>query len=604
MAQLQQKKFSLLFVATLFLGSCGQYSRFADRTDGLTTVRFGTGPTNGPAALTLTGGVMIYAIGEGGLPQRTIKLVDAGNASGSRSLTLPNGSYRFYALGYSAANLQGTVACGSANAGEPLALNGTARTVELNLTHTNCQDSPFTSSALFYLPGSGFRPLQLVSCDSVAGNATVEAFTATSTCTGGGLEGEITNYKSLKIHLAGFSTAAGAPSAAQLQTADAISSDCIRGSGFPIATNSNAIAGTGAQGVGTIGTSRVFFTDQSGGIFRSTDGGASWTNPITGIDARQIKTSGARIIISTSADVRISNDSGDNFTVAISAFPYWGVDVAGDVMAAGLNNATGDIRLSTDGGANFAAAENFGHSVNIQSIFIEPESGGFRTYAAGGQWVARRSVGGTWGDILDIGGGQTVKFVSVIDGKIYVGGTNGIWISTNDGASFTQYCDTGCTNVNAIHSNNVISILKIGQTVYLGTGDGLALSLDGGNTWSNTNVINGTNLTTTPGSIYQMATNGEDIFLAVNAATTSARRLVKAGNGGAFPGTAVHQIPASAVGTPHTFPIIVETFDDAVCSSSSGTYRLNTGAANASAATHNAVYRTNGANVRLFLRRP
>jgi hypothetical protein len=180
-------RMAALWVACLALCACGKFSRLDD--GGFTTVNFANGFQNFREDLqtsaVLNGGLMIYAYSENYVTNKMLstELAAAG------SITLPNGAYTFYAVGYpdSSNPLAYTSRCAIAGGNVPIQLNGSQVTVTLNLTSSACTDLAFVGSSSRTFGGtdtnysSGFARVAFATCGTNA-TSSVGGFSSTSTC--------------------------------------------------------------------------------------------------------------------------------------------------------------------------------------------------------------------------------------------------------------------------------------------------------------------------------------------------------------------------------------------------------------------------------------
>ena len=83
-----------------------------------TTVEIKLNSDGSPGSLAaLNGGIAIYAVKEDGTFKKSAILANEDLANSSLTMTLPNGGYRFYALGFASTSMQGSVKCALGNNG-------------------------------------------------------------------------------------------------------------------------------------------------------------------------------------------------------------------------------------------------------------------------------------------------------------------------------------------------------------------------------------------------------------------------------------------------------------------------------------------------------
>lgn len=150
--------------AALFILSLSGCSKFLDKfnraPEGYTNVRFSDGRQNLVTAM--DGGMMIYALRQDAPFRTALKL---NNASDSTTFTLPNGQYRFQAVGWDSSGMNGTPKCGADTMPLPAALTGNSGVVTIPITVNtgNCDAAPFTDTTL---QTGGLSPAQMVFCAS------------------------------------------------------------------------------------------------------------------------------------------------------------------------------------------------------------------------------------------------------------------------------------------------------------------------------------------------------------------------------------------------------------------------------------------------------
>ena len=209
--------------------------------------------------------------------------------------------------------------------------------------------------------------------------------------------------------------------------------------------------------------------DIPGSIFKTTDGGASWTAVNTGLTNTSI--------LSLAIDPA-------NSKVVYAGTSMW----IGDVVA----GTCGRVFKTTDGGASWTKI-NTGTNGEVDFLAIDP-SNSQTVYA--GTWnggVFKTINGGTsW---TTINSGLTNNYVQTLaidpanSPTVYTGTYNGgVFKTTDGGASWTA--------INSGLTNKIIYSLVIdpanGRTVYAGTGGGVFKTTNGGASWTaiNTGLTN------------------------------------------------------------------------------------------------------------------
>lgn len=173
-----------LLVFALALSGCGLSKKFSRLEGGQTVVKIQRGGEANSLA-TLNGGVLVYAVRQDNTSRRASKFM-ATELSGLR-WELPNGPYRFFALGFEEATLNSaTNKFRCAKSGQ-VNLTGTETTVQLSLTYANCSDeSDFQISGSYFAGTHQAKPLLLVSCAGGGGDLSVlTAASIQNACNGG-----------------------------------------------------------------------------------------------------------------------------------------------------------------------------------------------------------------------------------------------------------------------------------------------------------------------------------------------------------------------------------------------------------------------------------
>jgi uncharacterized repeat protein (TIGR02543 family) len=253
----------------------------------------------------------------------------------------------------------------------------------------------------------------------------------------------------------------------------------------------------------------------SGGVFRSTDSGATWTAVNTGLtshDVLSLAINPATLYAGTwGAGIFRSTDSGATWTAVDAGL------TSQDVYAIAINPAAPStlyagtydgVFRSTDSGATWTVMNTGLTNHHVQSLAIDPLAptilyagttlggGVFRSTDSGATWSAvNTSLSDRWV--------QSVAVDPFTPSTLYAGTRGGVFRSTDSGATWTAV-DAGLTH-------QVVWSLAVNPltptTLYVGTyGGGVFRSTDSGDTWTAVN----TGLTS------------QDIrFLAINPATPS-----------------------------------------------------------------------------------
>lgn len=246
--------------------------------------------------------------------------------------------------------------------------------------------------------------------------------------------------------------------------------------------------------VGVLDPSDFFGGPAEGGVFKSTDGGASWVPSRTGLETLTIET------------VLIDPVTPTTVYAASSPFGVFGVGGQGGVFK------------STDGGATWIPRNAGLSSTFINALAMDPRTP-TTLYAVTFSTVFKSTDGAaTWTQIGSTGAGPvaTLAIDPVNPSTLYAGTSgSGVFKSTDGGASWRR--------VNVGLASIFVTALVIDSTdaavLFAGTaGGGVFTSSDGGGSWSATNT-GLTNLLvdalvatpTTPRTLYA-GTRGSSVF--------------------------------------------------------------------------------------------
>jgi len=201
-------------------------------------------------------------------------------------------------------------------------------------------------------------------------------------------------------------------------------------------------------------TVRTIFEPRAFGVFKTTDGGTTWTAATEGL--------GSRYTFELAIDPQTPST-----VYAIAGGPVYSC-------------CTGLLYKTTDGGASWAVLNDFQTNV----ILVDPQTPS-TLYASGGSGVRKSTDGGaTWSD-ASTGLNQfptALEADPFTPGVVYAGtNSSGMYKTTNGGASWTQI-NNGLTDPN-IRSVTVNPVSP--GYVYVGTSGGAVFKTsDGGSSWS------------------------------------------------------------------------------------------------------------------------
>jgi photosystem II stability/assembly factor-like uncharacterized protein len=226
---------------------------------------------------------------------------------------------------------------------------------------------------------------------------------------------------------------------------------------------------------------------EGGGIYRSTDDGASWqfaSSGLSGFDPSgyAFAVLGQRVFVSSGFSIYNSTDGGFTWAPTGNGLPPYGVFVAGlasreGVLFAGASSS--GVYRSIDSGATWTKTLSTPADSDVSTIFCTGqylfvgtyEGGVFRSTNDGATWQAR-STG------LATGDGRRILSFAEAGGTVFVGTRAGAYHSTDDG-------DTWIPATSGLTSMSVSSVMGLGMDVLAGTyGGGVYLSTNGGVDWS------------------------------------------------------------------------------------------------------------------------
>ena len=228
------------------------------------------------------------------------------------------------------------------------------------------------------------------------------------------------------------------------------------------------------------------------GVFRSTDGGASWTRSSSGLPSDTMVS--ALTFAPTAADTVYagtyasgayrSTDAGQTWVKVTSSldtgtFNYIAVDPL-DAATVFIGSAGIGVWRSTDGGVTWTLLTSAGGgNIAGDALAIAP-SDPQTVYVVGSSMLRSSDGGTTWTEMAPVTQAASVSVDPADADTILVGGMEGVFRSTDRGASWAQ--------VETVPGYDVVVTLQRNpaapKTVWAGTySSGLFRSDDGGSTW-------------------------------------------------------------------------------------------------------------------------
>jgi photosystem II stability/assembly factor-like uncharacterized protein len=266
----------------------------------------------------------------------------------------------------------------------------------------------------------------------------------------------------------------------------------------------------------------ILLGTQTGGVYRSTDNGLSWTSSSNGLYATPttlevdgFAVMGSNVYAATAWGVSLSTDNGISWTTVQSGMPsgrVYALAVSGNNLFAASGSA---IYYSSNNGTSWNAA-NVGWPLtyHVTALGSVSSGGGVNTLLAatnGGGIYASGSNGNTWFAVNTGLTGTDVRSL-LVSGTTMYAGTNGggLFRSTNNGSNWTNL---GLMNM------NVSALAMSGTTLYAGTNKGIFSSTNNGTSWSDaTNGLSytGSVVLAVSGPSLFVGTNGGGVFLSSN----------------------------------------------------------------------------------------
>ena len=296
---------------------------------------------------------------------------------------------------------------------------------------------------------------------------------------------------------AGTLTIAGADSGGVYLSTDNGATWTARSSGLAN-TNIYALAATGTN----------VFAGTDTGVYRSTNNGASWTQAgLKTLAINALYASGTEVYAGTDSGVFSSTNDGASWSQINSGLTNLSV---ASVVAAGTNllagTSGGGVFVATDSSINWNTSNTGMAAFQVLSIAVSRNGTGGTNIFAGTQnsgVFLSTDNGSTWTPMNSGLSSPTVNAIAVFGTKIFAGGNNGIFESTDGGKSWSHI------------RNGIVHSFAVSNTdIFAATGgEGVIRSTDDGTTWE---------YTMSGGTFYSIVSSGTGLF-AVGTAT---------GNGG------------------------------------------------------------------------
>ena len=261
--------------------------------------------------------------------------------------------------------------------------------------------------------------------------------------------------------------------------------------------------------INSVAVSPNFASDQTlfaatwGGVFKSTNGGTSWSavnSGLTGTTVNSVAVSpnfatDHTLFAGTWGGVFISTNGGTSWSAVNSGLTNTDINsvalspnfASDQTLFAGT---LGGVFKTTNGGTSWSAVNSGLTSTAVKSVALSPNFASDQTLFAGtfGGVFLSTNAGGSWSAVNSGLTGTTVNSVAVspnfaTDHTLFAGTSGGVFLSTNAGASWSAI-NSGLTNTD-INSVALSPNFASDHTLFAGTwGDGVFKSTNGGTSWS------------------------------------------------------------------------------------------------------------------------
>jgi photosystem II stability/assembly factor-like uncharacterized protein len=281
-------------------------------------------------------------------------------------------------------------------------------------------------------------------------------------------------------------------------------------------------------------TPSVVYAGTSQGLYKTTDGGTTWTQKRDSIGDRSIRaividpTTPTMVWVAVNNGVHRSLDGGDDFTRLVTGLSDTDVEhlvqASSTMLYAGTDSG---VFVSSDSGATWSASS--GSPIFVESMAVDPAdpstvfvgstAGSLsRTTDGGTSWASRRTGLPNSSAVVDISFGSTSSILfAALDG-------DGLYTTTDAGANWSLVGGgTGMTTEKPLavkmHPSN-------GSRAWVGSAGGVFATTDGGTTWTRfstsapgrVSVRALARSATTPTAVYAATDSG--LFASTDGATT------------------------------------------------------------------------------------
>ncbi len=279
-------------------------------------------------------------------------------------------------------------------------------------------------------------------------------------------------------------------------------------------TQANGPFGGSIRSLAISGTSVYAGTNNVGGVFKSDNGGISWTQTeLTNNSIYSLAISGTSVYAGTFSGVFKSDNGGTSWMQVNNGLTntnIYSLAISGTSIYAGTYS--GGVFKSVNGGLNWTQVNTGLTNTNVRSIAISANTVYVGTYGGG---VFKSNNGGTSWTQINTGLTNTnVECIAISGTIVYAGTDSGVFKSDNSGTSWTQ--------INNGMTTNYVNCLAVSDSsLYAGTYSGVFKSDNSGISWTQINnglthhdveciAISGTNVYagTNVGGVYKIAIGG------------------------------------------------------------------------------------------------
>lgn len=276
----------------------------------------------------------------------------------------------------------------------------------------------------------------------------------------------------------------------------------------------------------------TLFAGTNGGVFRSTNNGATWTAINTGLTDRAVYTltvNGAALFVGTNSGVSRSVDNGTTWMAVNTGLqnqPVISLGVSGTALFAGTLGS--GVYRSTDNGTTWTAVNTGLSSMVVHSLTVS----GTALLAGTNGGVYRSTNNGTAWTGASVGlPSLSINSLLVNGTTLFAAATGGVHRSTDNGTTWTEV-SAGLPNL------SVNSLTTIGTTLFAGTdGGGVYRSMDNGATWtlaSQDLTFSFVNVLVASGNALFAGTFGDGVFRSTDNGTTWTEVNTGLGNNSVF----------------------------------------------------------------------